>query len=118
MSIRKIKNYQKINFADFQYLKPKRQDLAVPGIFAIFCDTTKKAYFESSSNILQEMDCEQDDLLNNLFQGPKELIQDVNTYEWTSFWFLIIKVGAEWKSIPKCLKEIEFQKEIWPYSLY
>lgn len=118
MSMKKLKNYEKINFADFPFVKTKRPYLAAPGIFAIFCNVNKRAYFESSPNILEEMEFEQDDILNDLFEGPKDLISDFKKYEWDSFYFIIIAVGKEWKPIPKCLKEIENVKKSWPYSLY
>lgn len=118
MSIKKLKNYEKIKLLDFSYVKEKRLHLKQPGIYAIFCEESQRAYFHLSLDILEQMDCDVQQLSYDFYEGPKELLDDVKTYGLSSFWFIIFVFGPEWKFRRKCYKEIEKIKENWPYGLY
>lgn len=67
-------------------MKEKRPHLAAPEVYAIFCDTTELACFKSSSDILEEMDCNIEELLGG--RGQKGLLEDLKRFSWDSFWFI------------------------------
>ena len=118
MGMKKLKKYEKINFADFYFVKEKRPHLAAPGIYAIFCEATERAYFLTSDDVLERMDYYLDEITFDNFEGPKDLLEDLKRYKWDSFWFIIFVVGPEWKSIRKSEREMEHLKKIWPYNFY
>ena len=96
----------------------KRPHLAAPGIYAIFCEPTGRAYFFDSENILEQMDYYLEEIIFDLFQGPKDLLNDLKLYPFDSFWFIIFTVGPEWKNIRKSELEVENIKKTWPYGFY
>lgn len=118
MSMKKLKKYEKINFADFEYVKEKRPHLAAPAIYAIFCEPTRRAYFFASTNVLEQMHYYLEEIIFDLFEGPKDLLNDLKLYPFDSFWFIIFTVSPEWKNIRKSEREVENIKKTWPYGFY
>ena len=118
MTMKKLKKYEKINLINFEYVKEKSSHLAAPGIYAIFCEATERAYIDSSSNVLESLESQFDEILDNYYQGPMDLLLDLKKFDLGRFWFIILAIGPELKTFPKRQAELHKTKANWPYGIY